>query len=322
MGNIRDVDSFESLWLLSQADKIRDLVKTCPKNCWMVGTAAPVMKKYFKYPIKWVLKNKLKSLAGKKNNRSCLPDQYPVDQDPQQGDLRGREQFSVELQEDFPASNDQRFMTKVLANEQLTPDAFRLRLKKGDFQFIPGQNVSIGPYLRYEKNRDYTLCSSPTDDYLEFLIKEVKAGEISLYLKKLKPGDKVEIVGPYGDFFVFDKPGMNHLFVATGVGIGPFLSFIKTYPKLNYKVIHGIRNKEDRILAEGITQEKYTSCITRDNSGDFKGRVTNYIERYGIKKNTLCYICGNPYMTKQIHSLLIKKGLPINNIFTEAYYIY
>ena len=59
MGNIRTVDSFEQLWQGEKAMKARALVKTCPKNCWMVGTAAPVMKKYIKHPLKWVIKNKI-----------------------------------------------------------------------------------------------------------------------------------------------------------------------------------------------------------------------------------------------------------------------
>ena len=46
MGNIRDYSRFEDLWYSDQAEKVRTLVRQCPKNCWMVGTAAPVMKKY------------------------------------------------------------------------------------------------------------------------------------------------------------------------------------------------------------------------------------------------------------------------------------
>lgn len=87
MGNIREVDTFEELWFSEQANKVRDLVRTCPKNCWMVGTAAPVMKKYIKHPLKWVMKNKIKSMMG----RSICTDFIPicdVGQDPKQGDLR------------------------------------------------------------------------------------------------------------------------------------------------------------------------------------------------------------------------------------------
>lgn len=87
MGNIRDYESFDALWNSEQANKVRGLVRTCPKNCWMVGTAAPVMKKYIQHPTKWVVKNKIKSLLGKP---ICIDDvpRCDVGQDPLQGDLR------------------------------------------------------------------------------------------------------------------------------------------------------------------------------------------------------------------------------------------
>jgi radical SAM protein with 4Fe4S-binding SPASM domain len=86
MGNIRDFNSFEELWYSEQAERVRDLVKICPKNCWMVGTAAPVMKKYIKHPTQWVIKNKVKSLVGKKVCTERIP-WYDVGQSPLQGDL-------------------------------------------------------------------------------------------------------------------------------------------------------------------------------------------------------------------------------------------
>lgn len=87
MGNIRDVSSFDELWFSEQAQKVRGLVRTCPKNCWMVGTAAPVMKKYIRHPTSWVMKNKLKSMLGKPICIDEVP-HFDVGQDPLQGNLR------------------------------------------------------------------------------------------------------------------------------------------------------------------------------------------------------------------------------------------
>ena len=87
MGNIRDYDKFEDLWFSEDAREVRRLVSTCPKNCWMVGTAAPVMKKYIQHPLKWVVKNKVKSMLGKPVCIKNIP-HYDVGQDPLQGDLR------------------------------------------------------------------------------------------------------------------------------------------------------------------------------------------------------------------------------------------
>ena len=86
MGNIRQANSFQEIWESEQAEKVRNLVRKCPKNCWMVGTASPVMKKYIKHPLKWVVKNKINSLL---NKPLCLKREwYNVGQDPEQGNLQ------------------------------------------------------------------------------------------------------------------------------------------------------------------------------------------------------------------------------------------
>ena len=64
MGNIRTMTSFEELWRSEQAERIRFQVCECPKNCGMVGTAAPVMKKYITTPMRWVLHQKIHSILG------------------------------------------------------------------------------------------------------------------------------------------------------------------------------------------------------------------------------------------------------------------
>ena len=64
MGNIRTMSSFQDLWRSEQAERVRAHVRKCPKNCWMVGTAAPVMKKYIAIPLRWVLHQKMQSAMG------------------------------------------------------------------------------------------------------------------------------------------------------------------------------------------------------------------------------------------------------------------
>jgi radical SAM protein with 4Fe4S-binding SPASM domain len=66
MGNIHGVNNFMTLWQSEQAERVRELVRTCPKKCWMVGTASPVMHKYIQRPLKWALQNKWRSLRGLK----------------------------------------------------------------------------------------------------------------------------------------------------------------------------------------------------------------------------------------------------------------
>ena len=66
MGNLHR-QTFDELWHSEQAEKVRELVKNCPKQCWMIGSASPAMKKRVAIPLKWVVKNKLRVIFGKKD---------------------------------------------------------------------------------------------------------------------------------------------------------------------------------------------------------------------------------------------------------------
>ena len=66
MGNIRSGKSFEEIWNSPEAEEVRRHVANCPKNCWMVGTVSPVMKKNIIKPASWVLANKARSVLGMK----------------------------------------------------------------------------------------------------------------------------------------------------------------------------------------------------------------------------------------------------------------
>lgn len=64
-GNIKNINSFDELWKSKKADMIREKVRACTKNCWMIGTVSPVMKKYPKEPIKWIIRNKTRNILRK-----------------------------------------------------------------------------------------------------------------------------------------------------------------------------------------------------------------------------------------------------------------
>ena len=60
-GNLHD-RSFVDIWSSQKAARIREMVHGCPKECWMIGTASPAIKKNIRRPALWVLRNKLKTL--------------------------------------------------------------------------------------------------------------------------------------------------------------------------------------------------------------------------------------------------------------------
>ncbi|MGI6712538.1 MAG: radical SAM/SPASM domain-containing protein [Bacillota bacterium] len=57
MGNIKKAD-FEDIWQSKEAISIREKVRCCTKNCWMVGTAAPAMKRNILLPVRWIVREK------------------------------------------------------------------------------------------------------------------------------------------------------------------------------------------------------------------------------------------------------------------------
>lgn len=61
MGNLKE-KTFAEIWNSPQADSIRDKVKNCPKNCWMIGTASPIIKKHFAKATVWIFKHKFLGL--------------------------------------------------------------------------------------------------------------------------------------------------------------------------------------------------------------------------------------------------------------------
>ena len=64
MGNLHE-QSFDEIWNSPQANTVRERVKNCDKQCWMIGSASPAMKKRINVPLKWVIKNKLRIMANK-----------------------------------------------------------------------------------------------------------------------------------------------------------------------------------------------------------------------------------------------------------------
>lgn len=70
MGNIKE-HTFAEIWNSEQADMVRNAVKTCNKQCWMIGSAVPVMQKYLYKPAAWVIKNKFRVLLNKKPALYC-----------------------------------------------------------------------------------------------------------------------------------------------------------------------------------------------------------------------------------------------------------
>ncbi|MBN1119424.1 MAG: hypothetical protein JXA77_19590 [Bacteroidales bacterium] len=203
----------------------------------------------------------------------------------------------------------------------LTDSTYVLRFDRNGMEFAPGQHITLG--LPGENQlREYSIYSPNNVDYLEVIIREVESGTVSKKLRKLKKGDLVNVEGPFG-FFTPDSRKIEQtkfLFIATGTGIAPFHSIIKSYAGINYTLLHGIRVHEETYESDEYKKGRYISCTSRDTKGDFHGRVTDYLVKNSIDSDTLVYLCGNYEMIHAVYDILTTKGLSPDNIRTEVYF--
>ncbi|WP_372947653.1 ferredoxin--NADP reductase [Mariniphaga sp.] len=203
----------------------------------------------------------------------------------------------------------------------LTEFTFVLQMERNGLPFQTGQFVILRRPGTIEQ-REYSVYSGEQDDFLEVMVREVNDGKVSPRLKKMLPGDELEVDGPFG-FFRFQPtmfPTQKFLFVATGTGISPFHSFVKTYPELDYKLVHGVRFGEEAYEHIHFGNEKVTLCTTGDNTGNFNGRVTDYLFTQKLDSDTQCFLCGNSEMIHEAFDILTGKGIPVQNIYTEVYF--
>ncbi len=151
-------------------------------------------------------------------------------------------------------------------------------MERNNLQFQTGQFVIL-KNLNSSDTREYSVYSGENDDYLEVLVREIEGGKVSGKLKKIKPGAEIEVEGPFG-FFKFDPEkftSKRFLFVATGTGISPFHSFVRTYPELDYQLVHGVRNNNESYEHADYKKERVNLCLSGESGGDFLGRVTDYL---------------------------------------------
>jgi ferredoxin/flavodoxin---NADP+ reductase len=210
---------------------------------------------------------------------------------------------------------------KILQIRYLTESTFVLRFDRGDMQFKAGQHIIAG--LEGELNqREYSVYSGEKDDYLEILVREVLNGKVSSQLKHCRPGQLLQVNGPFGSFGIepFDMFQRKLVFIATGTGIAPFHSFVRSYPGINYTLIHGVRYNDEAYDRNDYDPGRYILCTSKENNGGHKGRVTKFLTGFQVDHKMLFYLCGNNNMIYEVYHILRDKGISDERIFTEVYF--
>src|SRR5262249_52814400 len=81
----------------------------------------------------------------------------------------------------------------------------------------------------YQAQRSYSIASAPEDEALELTVEELEDGEVSPYLAgELREGDELELRGPVGGYFVWDREhGGPLMLIGGGSGIVPLRAILR-----------------------------------------------------------------------------------------------
>ena len=214
---------------------------------------------------------------------------------------------------------------RVRGVRRLSASAYVLRLERGELAFEPGQYVTLG-LAGSTARREYSVYSGRGDPFLEVLIKEVEGGSVSRQLARLAPGAVLDCDGPFGYFTIpAARRGEPLLFIASGTGIAPFRSFARSYPGLEYRILHGVRTASERYDSTEYPAERYLSCLSRVPAAavprhSYQGRVTDYLREHPVAPGTACYLCGNSEMIFAAFDILKKQGIAGADLFAEVYF--
>lgn len=210
---------------------------------------------------------------------------------------------------------------KVINITHLTENTFILRFERAGMKFRSGQHLLVGLKGDLDQ-REYSVYSGENDPYLEILVREVKSGNVSSKLRNCEPGQPLGVNGPFGSFGIesYERFSKKHIFIATGTGISPFHSLVRSYPGMDYTVIHGVRYGKEAYGREEFDAGRYILCTSRENGTGHRGRVTTFLPGFRTTPGMLFYLCGSSSMIYEVYHILMDKCVPAENMITEIYY--
>ena len=148
-----------------------------------------------------------------------------------------------------------------------------------------GQHVDVRLTAEdgYQAQRSYSIASAPEDDTLVLTVERLDDGEVSPYLvDELRPGDKLELRGPIGGYFVWEAAlGGPLLLVAGGSGVVPFRSILRHHQAIEstvpVRMLYSARSLAEviyrpelkEVAADGAVDIRYT--LTREQPEGWQG---------------------------------------------------
>lgn len=203
-----------------------------------------------------------------------------------------------------------------------TDSLFELVLERGNILFEPGNCVAL--FNDEAESRPYSISSGIEEEVLRFLIRLAPDGAVSSWLAKRKPDDQVQVSEPFGWF----RPGQSApderaVFIATGTGIAPFLSCLRSWPQRPpLACLYGVSVAAEAFALDELrVLPNFQLAVSREaTSSDFHGRVTGLLERPPWGPQIHYYLCGLDAMIDEVSSWLEQHKVDYTQIHREVFF--
>jgi Na+-transporting NADH:ubiquinone oxidoreductase subunit F len=167
----------------------------------------------------------------------------------------------------------------------------------------------------------------------------IPPGQMSSWVFNLKPGDKVNVYGPYGEFFAKETEA-EMIFIGGGAGMAPMRSHIfDQLKRLNTKrkvsFWYGARSLREMFYVEDFNQlaeefENFEWNVAlsdpspEDNWNGYTGFIhdvvlNNYLKEHPAPEDCEFYMCGPPMMNSAVISMLEDLGVEPENILLDDF---
>ena len=191
----------------------------------------------------------------------------------------------------------------------------------------------------YQAQRSYSIASPPSRaGEVDLTIERIAEGEVSPYFHDVvEVGDRVEVRGPIGGYFVWE-PGLGGplLLVAGGSGVVPLMAMLReravAEPRPPAALLYSSRTFEEIIyreeldgLAAGDAGLRIIQTLTRSQPPGWSGHARR-IDRAMLSDAVaaagalpLVYICGPTLLVEAAANGLVELGVPPAQVRTERF---
>ena len=216
------------------------------------------------------------------------------------------------------------FRVEFLDRHWLSDITFEIELSRpASFEFQSGQSIRV---VHQQLERDYSLVSDPADPTLGLCIRNVEDGSLTPLLAAANVGSMISFTGPHG-YFTFRPSNRPPLFIATGTGVAPFVSMVRSGVK-GFTLLHGVQDPSE-LYYETLfrtTTVSYVACLSGSTTPEspgpedvFQGRVTEYLERNLPSGIYDFYLSGRIEMVRDV-THIVDERFPGSMVYTEIFY--